>query len=344
MRREVRFIIVLSGVVWLGIALPARALEGDSPDHTLWLSYGSYIGVVELVQLDPATGLRIKPDSRIYRLSARSEASAVIYRDKHYDLFVNRGSCCVGQNSTYHIQVGRSEQVTGPYRDRDGVDMLEGGGATFMETSGNKIGPGHFGLLSENGVDRFSYHLEYDGDHPGRSVLDIRLLLFNADGWPKPGAEAVDGTYQIVCKGTGDVVQAGDGANRDRDELGLGHSSGADNQKWTLTAVGVNQFKIIGVAGGKAMEVAGASRESGAHIGAAAYAAAENQIWRIEQLSDGAYRIASVKSGLALTCSAKHTEPENPLEQTTFKADDNQKWLLKGTVMSLQRDIRSGVH
>ncbi|MGW1804279.1 hypothetical protein [Streptomyces sp. NPDC002078] len=38
---------------------------------------------------------------------------------------------CAGVNSTYKIRVGRSTSVTGPYTERTGKPMLEGGGDLF---------------------------------------------------------------------------------------------------------------------------------------------------------------------------------------------------------------------
>lgn len=93
----------------------------------LWLVFGSYWSGIYLVQLNPATGLRIAPDSTTYRLAYNGsiEAACIYRRGGYYYLFVNWGSCCSGVNSTYNIRVGRSLAITGPYLDRDGVDMVD---------------------------------------------------------------------------------------------------------------------------------------------------------------------------------------------------------------------------
>ena len=44
-----------------------------------------------------------------------------------YFLFVNWFGCCAGIDSSYEIHVGRSSSRTGPYLDRDGVEMTNGG-------------------------------------------------------------------------------------------------------------------------------------------------------------------------------------------------------------------------
>jgi arabinan endo-1,5-alpha-L-arabinosidase len=85
--------------------------------------------------------------------------------------------------STYEIRVGRSKQVTGPYLDREGRDLLHDGGSVFMATDGLFIGPGHVGILEENGRFWVSVHF-YDGTRNGAPTLAIRPLTWSADGWP----------------------------------------------------------------------------------------------------------------------------------------------------------------
>jgi arabinan endo-1,5-alpha-L-arabinosidase len=99
-------------------------------------------------------------------------------------LFINWGLCCRGTNSTYEIRVGRSEKITGPYHDADGVDMMTDGGTLFMKSSGAFIGPGHAGIVMENGVDWFSCHF-YDGTRRGMATLAILPLQWQTNGWPQ---------------------------------------------------------------------------------------------------------------------------------------------------------------
>ncbi len=181
-----------------GVVVRSKAGEGmndidpcifRAPDGSLWLTFGSYIGTVDIVQLDPRTGLRLGGSAPEHPLSSASEASALVYRSGYYYLFVNRGSCCRGVRSTYHIMVGRSRFPTGPYLDPKGREMLHGGGGLFLASRGGEIGPGHFGLLKADGTDLFSCHYEADSNHHNRPVLDIHYLLWTADGWPKAGGE-----------------------------------------------------------------------------------------------------------------------------------------------------------
>jgi arabinan endo-1,5-alpha-L-arabinosidase len=155
-------------------------------DGSLWMSFGSFWGGIKMIQLDPKTGKRIAPDSRVYALAHYDSIEApYIYRhDGKYYLFVNWGFCCRGTNSTYEIRVGRSDKVTGPYVDKDGKDLLEGGGTRFLETDGAMIGPGHAGIWKEGDRYLFSFHF-YDGTRRGASTYAIRPMRWGQDGWPE---------------------------------------------------------------------------------------------------------------------------------------------------------------
>ncbi len=86
-------------------------------------------------------------------------------------------------NSTYNIRVGRSTNITGPYLDRNGVNMVSGGGTLFLKTTGKFIGPGQMGILEGDGIEYFGYHY-YDGNNNGAPTYDLEPLSWTADGWP----------------------------------------------------------------------------------------------------------------------------------------------------------------
>jgi arabinan endo-1,5-alpha-L-arabinosidase len=162
---------------------PAAVLDEQG---RLWLAFGSFWSGIKLVQLDPNTGKRIATNSPMYSLAFNDsiEASCIYCHGGYYYLFVNWGLCCRGTNSTYEIRVGRSPRVTGPYIDRDGEDMLVGGGSPFLSSRGPFIGPGQSGIYSENGVDWFSCHF-YDGSRRGMATLSILPLGWDTNGWPQ---------------------------------------------------------------------------------------------------------------------------------------------------------------
>jgi arabinan endo-1,5-alpha-L-arabinosidase len=176
------------------------------PEGRLWLTYGTYFGFIRLVELDPKTGKRVEGNEPV-NIAIDCEATDLIYRDGWYYLLGTHGTCCDGANSTYNIRVGRSKNVTGPYLDNMGIDMIRGGGKLVVAASGRFVGPGHFGrMILGDGVEKFSCHYEADLDKGGRSVLDIRPLLWK-DGWPVAGDNFKEGTYEIESERSGYALE-----------------------------------------------------------------------------------------------------------------------------------------
>ena len=117
------------------------------------------------------------------------EATALMYRDGWYYLLGTHGTCCDGPNSTYNIRVGRSRKVSGPYLDNPGHGHAPGRRQTRGGRQWSLRWPGHFGLLDlGDGVQKFSCHYEADLERSGRSVLDVRALLWK-DGLACRGRE-----------------------------------------------------------------------------------------------------------------------------------------------------------
>ncbi len=158
-----------------------------------WLSFGSFWGGIKLRKIDPLTGLLSKKDERLYALASRPrtegqpgavEAPFIFPRNNFYYLFVSFDFCCRGKNSSYNIRVGRSRQVTGPYFDREGVAMSEGGGTLVLAGAARWRGPGHCTVLPHKAGDLLIYHA-YDADRRGASTLRIDRLFWDAKGWPR---------------------------------------------------------------------------------------------------------------------------------------------------------------
>ena len=162
---------------------PALILDQDG---RLWMSFGSFWGGIQMIELDRSTGKRISPDSPIHNLARNPEIEApfIYFRDGFYYLFVNWDRCCRGLDSTYNIRVGRSRSVTGPYVDKAGVYLTDQGGSLLLATDGDFIGPGHVGIFSYQGTDWLTVHF-YDGTtERGTSMLGMAQIVWAEDGWP----------------------------------------------------------------------------------------------------------------------------------------------------------------
>lgn len=298
----------------------------DPQTGRLWLSYGTYFGFIRLVELDPATGARMEGNEPL-DIAIDCEATDLIYRNGWYYLLGTHGTCCDGPNSTYNIVVGRSRNVTGPYLDNIGRDMLQGGGKMVAAAGHRRTGAGHFGRYVEtDGVEKMSCHFEADFDRGGRSVLAILPLLWKND-WPVAGDPFEEGTYEIESERRGYALELAVDFTRmnveflpfwlpvtetpeplseqtleevigtwPEGEIGvrIGDYMFRPHQKWTVLAVpdaggylGSPYYKIV-IEGTERALAATPEREL---TTVAQFTGEDNQLWRIEQLTDGTYRI-----------------------------------------------------
>ena len=78
--------------------------------------------------------------------------------------------------------MGRSEKIIGPYLDRDGKAMTDGGGTLVIEaTTPAWRGPGHNGFLRDGGQDYLVFHA-YPAE--GRGSRAFISTVAWQDGWP----------------------------------------------------------------------------------------------------------------------------------------------------------------
>ena len=178
-------------------------------------------------------------------------------------------------------------------------------------------------------MQKFSCHYEADLDRSGRSVLDIRPLLWKND-WPVAGDNFKEGTYEIQSERSGyalelavDIVpisgRGGFGGFGRRGgggpatpipgqtvaevstnwpagniDIRLGDYMLRPHQKWTITPVA----DAGGYPGSPYFKItiAGTDRALAATADAEvvtvpAFTGKPEQLWRIDQLTDGTYRI-----------------------------------------------------
>jgi arabinan endo-1,5-alpha-L-arabinosidase len=162
----------------------------DLADGRAFLAFGSFWSGIKLAELNPETGKLIASATAPIAIASRGggaiEASSIIEHAGKFFLFVSFDQCCKGVASTYNIRVGRADRIEGPYRDKDGKPMLEGGGSLVLATTGRFIGPGGQEAVRTSRGDMLAYHY-YDGDAGGVSKLQFSPILWSADGWPELG-------------------------------------------------------------------------------------------------------------------------------------------------------------
>ncbi|PPK86154.1 arabinan endo-1,5-alpha-L-arabinosidase [Neolewinella xylanilytica] len=169
-----------------------------------WLAFGSFWEGLKMVRLsddllsvaEPQEWHTLARVERSFDLADANpgdgaiEAPFLFKRGDYYYLFASYDYCCRGENSTYKVRVGRSETLAGPYLDRDGKSMFEGGGSLVVEGNANWAGAGHNSIYTVDGTDYLFYHA-YDLNDGGKPKLRISEVSWR-DGWPVADPEALN--------------------------------------------------------------------------------------------------------------------------------------------------------
>jgi arabinan endo-1,5-alpha-L-arabinosidase len=164
-----------------------------------WLLFGSFFSGIKIRRLDLRTGKVSADQPQIHTLATRPENGAIenpslYFRNGFWYLLASYDLCCKGMDSTYNVRVGRSRALLGPYVDRQGTPLLEGGGTLILAGYDNVRGPGCNSIVVADGREYLVNHY-YDADRGGRPFLQVRPLVWEEDGWPLVG-ESVQPTQE----------------------------------------------------------------------------------------------------------------------------------------------------
>lgn len=172
----------------------------DESGHD-WLSFGSFWDGIKMRRLNDKTGKLSATDAKLYSLARRAkpidaapappnlppnweavEAPFIVLHHHFYYLFTSWDLCCRGTKSTYKTMVGRAKSVTGPYVDKAGKPLNEGGGSELLTANGRWLGPGGESILmNPSGDDLIVFHA-YDAT-TGKPSMQLSTIDWTGD-WP----------------------------------------------------------------------------------------------------------------------------------------------------------------
>ncbi len=144
---------------------------------------GSFRGIyaIELSE----DGLSLKSGAEIVQIAGTAYEGTYIHkRDGYYYMLASTGTSCEGVNSTYTTVVGRSEELLGPYVDKEGLLMMENHHQILIHKNERFVGTGHNSEIAtdNDGNDWFLYHA-VDVNNPAGRVLMLDKIEW-IDGWP----------------------------------------------------------------------------------------------------------------------------------------------------------------
>jgi arabinan endo-1,5-alpha-L-arabinosidase len=156
-------------------------------DGTPWMSFGSFWSGIKLVKLKTdgtrdgtqITALADRPQN-----SGALEGPFIVRRCGYYYLFVSFGACC-DTPWDYNMRVGRSTSLAGPYTDKAGTAMTQGGGTLLVAGNSTWTAPGHNAVIfTATGAYNVYHALNASHANP---VLRVAELVWDEEGWPISG-------------------------------------------------------------------------------------------------------------------------------------------------------------
>ncbi|QKX57396.1 uncharacterized protein TRUGW13939_04508 [Talaromyces rugulosus] len=135
------------------------------------------------------------PECKDPQGSRHEEGSFLSKHNGTYYLWFAHGKCCdystlPEPGTEYSIRVGKSSNVGGPFVDKSGKKLLQGGGTVvYASNHGNIFAPGGPGVVPASGgesQDILVYH--YLDRNVGLNFADTKLgysyLTYDEEGWP----------------------------------------------------------------------------------------------------------------------------------------------------------------
>ena len=183
---------------------------------TKYLFWGSFRGIYYIELSDD--GLSVKDGAKAVKVAGTLTEGTFIHKHgDYYYMIGSAGTCCEGENSTYHLMVARSKSVTGPYVDKYGKSALENNFSGLLYRTRDVIGPGHNGdiFTDDEGQDWIVYHgFDASDTGAGRKVY-LDKLFWDEDGWPymtnmRPSNESPAPVFKEAT-GIDDVFAEGSG-------------------------------------------------------------------------------------------------------------------------------------
>ena len=208
--------IYVSPTAWESCYYKYNAIDPSyiiTPDGEHWLIYGSWHSGFAAVEINPETG-KTKAEQgnpwgaeneaaygkRVYtrKMSSRwqgSEAPEVIYHDGYYYLFMAYD----GLDIPYNTRVVRSENIDGPYKSMNGVDVTNKGGDAYpivthpYQLGGNHswVGISHCAVFEDgNGNWYYASQQRFPADYNGNAYSNavmlggVRAIRWTDTGWP----------------------------------------------------------------------------------------------------------------------------------------------------------------
>lgn len=156
-------------------------IEENGKKYMFW---GSFRGIYGIELSDD--GLALKEGAEKKQVAGTAYEGTYIHkRGKYYYLFASIGSCCEGLKSTYTTVVGRSDNLFGPYVDKQGQPMMENHHEILIRGNEAFVGTGHNSeIVTDKAENDWMLYHAVSKDNPTGRVLMLDQVRWVND-WPE---------------------------------------------------------------------------------------------------------------------------------------------------------------
>lgn len=155
------------------------------------------------VELDE-NGTAVPDLNKKFKVAAGDFEAVVIHKRKGYYYFIgSKGSCCEGEKSSYHVLVGRSRKLKGPYIDQEGRNLTQRGSGTLLLKGNDQfVGTGHTSriITDDKGKDWILYHGMDPKQHRVATGGNRRMLFLDQIVWDKDWPKIEGATSSVAAQ------------------------------------------------------------------------------------------------------------------------------------------------
>lgn len=169
-----------SNTIQVQNSIDACYIEDNGKKYLFW---GSFRGIYAIELSDD--GLSVKDGAEKLQVAGTAYEGVYIHkRGNYYYMFASTGTCCEGLKSTYTTVVGRSENLFGPYLDKQGQTMMDNHHEILIHKNEAFVGTGHNSeiVTDKAGNDWMFYHAVNVKDPSGRMLLLDKIEW--VEDWP----------------------------------------------------------------------------------------------------------------------------------------------------------------
>jgi beta-glucanase (GH16 family) len=166
------------------------------------------------------------------------------------------------------------------------------------------------------------------GNLPGNTVNDgalpVKMLVDYVRVYQDAGSGS--GAFAVANRKSGHSLRTVAGGTANNTRLSQNPYDSTNHMKWNLVSVGGNQYRLSGVASGRAVSVNGASLDDNAYCKIYDYFGGNQQKFTLQDRGGGYNSVVFVHSGKAMTVLGGSTSAGADIIQFTNNGGTNAQW------------------